>query len=77
MSLSNENKEYNSLTNFRYFFLVFQDSDGIDGCGMLCCNRGYTTKREKRVERCKCKFHWCCFVECEECVTEVDVSTCL
>ena len=57
-----------------YFF--FQRSPGIDGCELMCCNRGYTTRRERRVERCKCKFHWCCFVECEECFNEVEVSTC-
>ena len=51
-------------------------SPGIDGCELMCCNRGYTTRKEKRVERCKCKFHWCCFVECEECVREVEVSVC-
>lgn len=58
------------------FFFVFQRSSGIDGCDLMCCNRGYATKRERRTERCKCKFHWCCFVECEECYREVEVSTC-
>ena len=53
-----------------------QRSPGIDGCELMCCMRGYTTRREKRVERCKCKFHWCCFVKCEECYREVEVSTC-
>jgi len=51
-------------------------SKGIDGCDLLCCNRGHTTRRERRVERCKCKFHWCCYVECEECVRDVQISTC-
>jgi len=51
-------------------------SKGIDGCDLLCCNRGYTTRRERRTERCKCKFHWCCYVECEECVRDVQISTC-
>ncbi|XP_023320891.1 protein Wnt-4 [Eurytemora carolleeae] len=51
-------------------------SKGIDGCDLLCCSRGYTTRRERRVERCKCKFHWCCYVECEECVRELQISTC-
>jgi len=51
-------------------------SKGIDGCDLLCCNRGYTTRRELRTERCKCKFHWCCYVECEECEREVQISTC-
>ncbi len=53
-----------------------QTSKGIDGCDLLCCNRGYTTRRERRTERCKCKFHWCCYVECEECVRDVQISTC-
>merc|ERR1712048_459467 len=48
-------------------------SKGIDGCDLLCCNRGYTTRRELRTERCKCKFHWCCYVECEECVRDVQI----
>lgn len=52
------------------------NSKGIDGCDLLCCNRGYTTRRERRTERCKCKFHWCCYVECEECVRDVQISTC-
>ena len=57
-------------------FIFFQTSKGIDGCDLLCCNRGHTTRRERRVERCKCKFHWCCYVECEECVRDVQISTC-
>ena len=55
---------------------LFQSSKGIDGCDLLCCNRGYTTRRERRTERCRCKFHWCCYVECEECVRDVQISTC-
>eukprot|EP00095_Tigriopus_kingsejongensis_P008486 maker-scaffold18_size714446-snap-gene-5.22 protein:Tk08486 transcript:maker-scaffold18_size714446-snap-gene-5.22-mRNA-1 annotation:"secreted signaling factor wnt4" len=51
-------------------------SKGLDGCGMMCCNRSFVTRQEKREERCKCKFHWCCFVECEKCTREVEVSTC-
>ena len=56
--------------------LLFQKSKGIDGCDLLCCNRGYTTRRERRTERGRCKFHWCCYVECEECVRDVQISTC-
>ena len=57
-------------------YVLLQKSKGIDGCDLLCCNRGYTTRRERRTERCKCKFHWCCYVECEECVRDVQISTC-
>jgi hypothetical protein len=59
-----------------YKICFFQSSKGIDGCDLLCCNRGYTTRRERRTERCRCKFHWCCYVECEECVRDVQISTC-
>jgi len=52
------------------------DGDGPESCDAMCCDRGHTTTKERRVERCKCKFHWCCFVQCEECYREVEVSTC-
>ena len=57
-------------------FFLFQNGEGPESCDAMCCDRGYKTVREKRVERCKCKFHWCCFVQCEECYREVEVSTC-
>uniref|UniRef100_A0A5S6Q789 Protein Wnt n=1 Tax=Trichuris muris TaxID=70415 RepID=A0A5S6Q789_TRIMR len=41
-------------------------SKAIDGCELLCCGRGYVTRYERLVERCHCKFHWCCFVKCKE-----------
>ena len=28
------------------------------------------------VEKCNCKFHWCCEVRCEECIRTYDVYTC-
>ncbi|XP_026481538.1 protein Wnt-5b-like [Ctenocephalides felis] len=51
-------------------------SDGLDGCKLLCCGRGYNTRKISVRERCECKFHWCCFVECKTCVRNVDVHTC-
>lgn len=52
------------------------DSDSIDGCDLLCCGRGYNTKTERLVERCACKFVWCCEVRCKTCVKYVSASTC-
>lgn len=52
-------------------------SFGIGGCELLCCERGYATRRVKRYENCRCKFHWCCEVVCDTCVTVHTVHTCL
>lgn len=51
-------------------------SQAIDGCELMCCSRGYTTRQEVRVERCSCKFHWCCYVRCQDCRRKVEVSVC-
>uniref|UniRef100_A0A8C2Y9B8 Protein Wnt n=1 Tax=Coturnix japonica TaxID=93934 RepID=A0A8C2Y9B8_COTJA len=51
-------------------------SDGPDGCNLLCCGRGYNTHVVRHVERCECKFVWCCYVRCRRCETMTDVHTC-
>lgn len=40
-------------------------SNGLDSCSVLCCGRGYNTKKMVVREKCNCKFHWCCEVKCK------------
>lgn len=51
-------------------------SKAIDGCELMCCGRGYETRKRKVVDRCFCKFHWCCYVTCQECEREIEEHTC-
>ncbi|XP_075456051.1 protein Wnt-16 [Ascaphus truei] len=51
-------------------------SEGPAGCNLLCCGRGYNTHVVRHVERCECKFVWCCYVRCRRCESMTDVHTC-
>lgn len=51
-------------------------STGIDNCETLCCGRGYDTVRMRRTEKCRCKFHWCCYVVCDTCSYNDWVTVC-
>ncbi|GAB1610753.1 protein Wnt-10b-like [Argonauta hians] len=49
---------------------------GVENCDTLCCGRGYNTLRVRRTERCNCKFYWCCYVLCDQCVFDEWVTVC-
>uniref|UniRef100_A0A673BBW4 Protein Wnt n=1 Tax=Sphaeramia orbicularis TaxID=375764 RepID=A0A673BBW4_9TELE len=53
-----------------------RSSHGSDGCNLLCCGRGYNTHVVRHVERCECKFVWCCYVRCRRCESMNDMHTC-
>nr|XP_009683397.1 PREDICTED: protein Wnt-4-like [Struthio camelus australis] len=51
-------------------------SPAMDGCELLCCGRGFHTAQAEVVERCSCKFRWCCSVKCKQCRHLVEVHSC-
>ncbi|KAL5286175.1 WNT7A family protein [Megaselia abdita] len=48
----------------------------IEGCDLLCCGRGYNTHQINRTWQCRCKFQWCCQVQCEVCEEHHEEYTC-
>jgi len=51
-------------------------SQGVDRCDLLCCGAGYNTQEVREVNRCHCKFIWCCYVTCKTCPRIYDLHTC-
>lgn len=47
-------------------------------CRTLCRSCGRKVKKSTVIVKssCKCKFHWCCDVKCEECIEEVTKFYC-
>lgn len=46
------------------------------GCTSMCCGRGYVSYLIEQLERCHCKYVWCCFVKCKTCSSWVEVNEC-
>ena len=51
-------------------------STGTDSCDLMCCGRGYNTHQYTRIWQCNCKFHWCCYVRCNQCSEQTEEYTC-
>ncbi|KAL1501652.1 hypothetical protein ABEB36_006946 [Hypothenemus hampei] len=51
-------------------------SEGIDGCSLLCCGRGYQTRVKDVEEKCNCQFVWCCKVVCNTCRSRKEEHVC-
>lgn len=72
------------LFGFLFFFLFLgttgrkcnRTGTGMGSCSTMCCGRGYNLIKERRIEKCFCKFHWCCEVKCQECPIEEWISVC-
>ncbi|CAH2068791.1 unnamed protein product, partial [Iphiclides podalirius] len=46
------------------------------GCARLCCGRGRRAVRSSRLERCRCRYHWCCRVDCQLCRVTTEEHFC-
>lgn len=57
--------------------LCNRNSRAIDGCDLLCCHRGYHSQIVTIRNQCNCRFQWCCYVQCQNCVTTEEISHCL
>lgn len=67
--------------DFRKFLLCSETYPGTsrlapDGCELVCCGPGYRAGRAEVVQRCSCKFSWCCSVRCQQCKNTVTIHTC-
>jgi len=51
-------------------------SMGFGGCSILCCGRGFRTKKVTVAVNCRCRFRWCCEVTCQTCIVTKTVYKC-
>ncbi|KAK7794182.1 hypothetical protein R5R35_000478 [Gryllus longicercus] len=51
-------------------------SPDVEGCALLCCHRGYDTRKVSVKVNCECRFKWCCEVTCRTCTERRSISTC-
>eukprot|EP00111_Clytia_hemisphaerica_P015917 TCONS_00047033-protein len=50
--------------------------NSVNDCNMLCCDRGYYSRREIVKAKCGCKLIWCCEVKCKTCEKEQNNHYC-
>ncbi|XP_030761419.1 protein Wnt-6 [Sitophilus oryzae] len=53
-----------------------ETSPGEEGCGILCCGRGFQVQTKEVEHSCNCEFVYCCNVTCQVCNETVKVATC-
>lgn len=49
---------------------------GLDSCDLLCCGRGHNIHQFNKKWQCRCKFKWCCEVQCDICHERIEQYTC-
>ena len=62
---------YYNITGIAGRECTLDDTSSSGHCDNLCCDHGYETFTLEVAKLCKCKFIWCCKVECGTCyITE-------
>ena len=50
--------------------------NSMSDCNIMCCDRGYYSRRELVKNKCGCKLIWCCEVKCKICEVEQNNHYC-